>query len=124
MAHPDMAHPDAAQTIGELTALVVRIVSAIENGGGEMSLRDLQRRLVDLVIATKPNPGITAAAEDLFAAATVMVKDSALHARPEARKRRMLADARRRLQERVVGAERARDKVSCVREGNSLRLAA
>lgn len=112
------------QPIGELTAVVARILSAIESGGGEMNLRDLQRRLVDLVVSIRPNPGVTAAAEDLFAAAAAMVKDSVLHSQPEARKRRLLRDARRRFEERVVGAEPAREGLHGVRETRCIPLAA
>jgi hypothetical protein len=112
------------QPIGELAALVSRILSAIENGGGEMNLRDLQRRLVDVVVAIRPNPGVTAAAEDLFAAATAMVKDSALHSQPEARKRRLLRDARRRFEDRIVGAESASVGRPDVRISGCIPLAA
>jgi hypothetical protein len=112
------------QPISDLTAVVSRILSAIEGGGGEMNLRDLQRRLVDLVVSIKPNPGVTAAAEDLFAAAAAMVKDGVLHSQPEARKRRLLRDARRRFEERVVVAELAWDGPQGAGDTKSIPLAA
>jgi hypothetical protein len=119
-----MIQTPCTQPIGELTALVSRILSAIESGGGEMNLRDLQRRLVDLIVSIKPNPGVTAAAEDLFAAAAAMVKDASLHSQPEARKRRLLRDARRRFDDRVVWAEPAIDVRTAPRENRSILLAA
>jgi hypothetical protein len=119
-----MAQNVYTQPIGELTAVVSRILTAIEGGGGEMNLRDLQRRLVDLVVSIKPNPGVTAAAEDLFAAAAAMVKDGVLHSQPEARKRRLLRDARRRFEERVVGAEQVVESLYDIRANKSVPLAA
>ncbi len=119
-----MTQPVDPQPVSELTAVVSRILSAIEGGGGEMNLRDLQRRLVDLVVSIKPNPGVTAAAEDLFAAAAAMVKDGVLHSQPEARKRRLLRDARRRFEERIVGTQHAWAELQDVRENKSVPLAA
>jgi hypothetical protein len=113
-----------AHALDELKVLVAQIVSAIENGGGAMSLRDLQMRLVDILVISERNPGITAAAEDLLAAATAMVQDSAVHAQPEARKRRLLRDARRRFEERVAGARGPRSDLLLGQQRGPLQIAA
>jgi hypothetical protein len=95
---------DFAQPIDDLKTLIVRILTAIENGGGEVNLRDLRARLIDLTLLIERDPGIVAAAEDLFAVATAMVKDRSFSSQPEARRRRLMSDARRRFDDRVAGA--------------------
>jgi hypothetical protein len=97
--------PDAlAKTIEERLAFIDPIVDGIEQGGGEADLRDLRLLLIDTIGLLKRDPGIEAAAEDLFAAASALVSDSSSSSQPLARKLRLLRSAHLRLRERLNGA--------------------
>jgi hypothetical protein len=113
-----------APALDELKQIVARIVSAIENGGGEVNLRDLRLRLIDLIVLIERDPGITAATADLFDAAAAMVRDGAVHSQPEARKRRLLRDARQRFDERLAGARPLNKNRDSVWQHRDLKLAA
>jgi len=119
-----MSPDDFARTIGELHGHVSRILGAIENGGGGVNLRDLGLRLMDIVVIIERDPGILAAAADLYAAAEVMVRDSAARLQPEARKRRLLRDARQRFDQRFEGARPAARERTAEAAQRDLRIAA
>jgi hypothetical protein len=93
-----------ARTIDERLAFIDPIVDALEQGGGESDLRDLRLLLIDTIGLLKRDPGIEAAAEDLYAAAAALVSDSAASSQPIARKLRLLRSAHARLRERLAGA--------------------
>jgi hypothetical protein len=97
--------PDSlARTIDERLAFIDPIVEGIEQGGGESDLRDLRLLLIDTIGLLKRDPGIEAAAEDLYAAAAALVSDSTASSQPLARKLRLLRTAHDRLRERLSGA--------------------
>ena len=99
-------------TVDHMVALIDPAVDAIEQGGGEQDLRGLQallqNLLIDLMRVVERNPGIEAAAADLYRAASATVRDNDVHAIPRARKMRLLREARMRFHERI-GAARPSD---------------
>jgi hypothetical protein len=103
-----MAQGAFDEALNELRMVITRIVCAIENGGGEVNLRDLRLRLIDLTVLIERNPGITAAAEDLFAVAAAMVNEKSLTSKRDARKCRLMRDVRQRFDERLKEARPAR----------------
>ena len=50
------------------------------------------------------NPGIDAAASDVYAAASAIVSDSGVEAQPYLRKQRLFREDRQRLRDRLAGA--------------------
>jgi hypothetical protein len=90
-----------ARTIDELRGVIARILTAIEEGGGEVNLRDLKLRLIDLAVLIDRDPGLMAAVEDLFnvTAAKVMNRTTAIQ--PEARMQRLMREARHRFDNRL-----------------------
>ncbi|WP_230533260.1 hypothetical protein [Microvirga roseola] len=83
-------------------------LSRIEQRSNEADLHDLRSLLVDVVGAVRRDPGLEAAADDLFAAAAAVVVDKNENSQPFARKLRLLRDAGHRLHHRLVSAtERA-----------------
>jgi hypothetical protein len=117
-----MTHKAFNARLDEMLEMIERALAAIEQGGGQPELRSLQKLLQELLIncmrLLERNPGIEAAASDLYAAASVLVADSCLGAQPLARKLRLFREARLR-----VPAQRARhqDRVATPRVA-ALRL--
>lgn len=92
-----MAQKDFAEAIQERREAIELIVSLIaQEGRREASLRDLRVLLIDVMGSLKRDPGIESAADDLYAAAAALVKDSGYGQQPAARKLRLLRDARDR----------------------------
>ena len=82
------------QTIG-------RILSGIERGGGVVHLRDLGLLLIEATGLLERNPGLVAAADDLYAAAEAVVRDSHRGAQPIVRKLRLFREAHERFSSRM-----------------------
>ena len=82
------------QTIG-------RILSGIERGGGVVHLRDLGLLLIEATGLLERNPGLVAAADDLYAAAEAVVRDSHRGAQPIVRKLRLFKEAHERFCSRM-----------------------
>ncbi len=74
------------QTIDEQLQTIGRVLSGIERGGGVVHLRDLGLLLIEATGLLERNPGLVAAADDLYAAAEAVVRDSHKGAQPIVRK--------------------------------------
>jgi hypothetical protein len=92
--------------VQRMVSLIEPTVSGIELGGGGQELRELQvllqKLLIDVMQVVERNPGLDAAAADLYGAAAAIVRDNGVHAVPYARKLRLLREARVRFRERIT----------------------
>ncbi len=93
-----------AEAVDEKLALIAPVLTRIENGGGRADLRDLGRHLIDAMSLFQRNPGIEAAADDLYAAAMALVADTNANCQPTARKLRLVKEAHLRLRSRLEKA--------------------
>ena len=89
-----------APSLEEMLARVERAAQAIEQGGQEIVLHDLRLALIDVMCLIERNPGIEAAAQDLYDAASAFASD----AQQSKRRLRVLRDARVRFRERLTRA--------------------
>jgi hypothetical protein len=123
-----MAEKGFADTIEEKLALIAPTVKAIEFGGDQPYLCELQtllrQHLASLVVLLDRNPGLDAATTDLYAAAAALVNDTAAATQPLARKRRLLKEAETRFQERISTARPNGRRASAAWRQNELFLAA
>ena len=103
-----MADKHFTDTIEEKLAVIAPTLRAIDFGGDQPYLRELQtllrQHLARLVVLFERDPGLDAATADLYAAAAAIVQDTALASQPLARKRRLLKEAQERFQERISSA--------------------
>ena len=103
-----MADKRFTDKIEEKLALITPTLSAIEFGGDQPYLCELQsllrQHLASLVVLYERDPGLDAATADLYAAAAAIVQDITLASQPLARKRRLLKEAQTRFQERIATA--------------------
>jgi hypothetical protein len=95
--------------VDEKLALIAPVVGKIEQGGQSADLRDLGSHLVRSLRLFERNPGIEAAADDLYAAAAALVGENSKLLQPGARGRRLLKDAHLRFCSRL---EAAADRVA------------
>ena len=104
------------QTIG-------RVLSGIERGGGVVHLRDLGLLLIEATGLLERNPGLVAAADDLYAAAEAVVRDSHRGAQPIVRKLRLFREAHERFSSRMrrAGAQIRPERLNAM--GSALRAA-
>src|SRR4051794_29119894 len=79
-------------------------IDAIEQGGDSAHLQDLRATLLNLFGVIHRDPGIEAAGEDLYSAATAVLSDSTDRSQPAARKLRLLREARARFRDRLAMA--------------------
>ena len=99
-----MAEKSFAETIDERLAAIERIVALLTEDGGQADLRDLRVLLIDVIGLLKRDPGVEAAVDDLYAAARCLVVDRGVGSQPQARKLRLLRDARQRFHDRLIAA--------------------
>ncbi len=90
--------------VDEKLALIAPVVRQIEQGGQSADLRDLANQLVRALRLFERNPGIEAAADDLYAAAAALVGRSTKLSHPAARGRRLLKEAHVRFCSRLEAA--------------------
>ena len=90
--------------VDEKLALIAPVVRQIEQGGQSAELRDLASHLVRALRLFERNPGIEAAADDLYAAAVVLVGENTKPSYPVARGRRLLKEAHVRFCSRLEAA--------------------
>ncbi len=90
--------------VDEKLAVVATVLRTIEQGGQTVDLRDLATHLVRALRLFERNPGIEAAADDLYAAAAVLVGENTKLSQPTARGRRLLKDAHVRFCSRLEAA--------------------
>jgi hypothetical protein len=123
-----MADKRFTDTIEEKLALISPTVKAIEFGGDQPYLHELQtllkQHLTSLVVLFERDPGLDAATADLYAAAAAVVNDTAMASQPLARKRRLLKEAQARFQERIVTARPNGRRACAAWRQNELFLAA
>ncbi len=117
-----------AARLEEMLGLIERALAAIEQGGGQSELRSLRKLLQELLLncmsLLERNPGIEAAASDLYAAASALVTDGARNSQPLARKLRLLREARRRFTQRLAAARPSEHGTKIVWRHNELLLSA
>src|SRR5919112_1474958 len=103
-----MAETRFTDTIEEKLALIAPTLNAMEFGGDQPYLRELQtllrQHLASLVVLFERDPGLDAATADLYAAAAAVVNDTTRASQPLVRKRRLLKQAQARFQERIATA--------------------
>jgi hypothetical protein len=94
-------------TIDEKLALIAPVLVRMEQRGGQ-DLRHLGTQLVDAMGLFQRNPGIEAAADDLYAAAAALIADSHLRSQPLVRKQCLLKEANLRSRNRCRTARSIR----------------
>jgi hypothetical protein len=123
-----MTQPTFAAKLDEMLVLLERAMTTIEQGGGPAELRHLQKLLGELLSSclrlVERNPGIDAAASDLFAAASAIVSDSGVEAQPYRRKQRLFREARQRFRDRLLGARPSTYATKVVWRHHELQLSA
>ncbi|MGO4574333.1 hypothetical protein [Microvirga sp. 2TAF3] len=98
-----MADKILSESINEKITLIEQVVAAIAQNADEDQLRELREILISLAGVLDRDPGIEMAADDLYAAARVVVLDSPVGLRPLARKHRLLVASSERLVLRLRG---------------------
>src|SRR5829696_2248662 len=123
-----MAETSFTDTLEEKLAFISPTVKAIEFGGDQPYLRELQtllrQHLASLVALFDRDPGLDAATADLYAAAAAVVNDTTEASQPRARKRRLLKEAQTRFHERIATARPNGRRASAAWRQNELFLAA
>jgi hypothetical protein len=123
-----MADKRFTDTIEEKLALIAPTVKAIEFGGDQSYLRELQtllkQHLASLVVLFERDPGLDAATADLYAAAAAVVNDTTRASQPLARKHRLLKEAQARFNERISTARPNGRRACAAWRQNELFLAA
>ena len=79
--------------VDEKLALIAPVLREIEQGGQGTDLRDLGSHLVRALRLFERNPGIEAAADDLYAAAVALVRENTSFSQTSARGRRLLKES-------------------------------
>ena len=92
------------EAVDEKLALITPVVRQIEQDGQSADLRDLASLLVRSLRLFERNPGIEAAADDLYAAAAALVGKNTELSQPSARGRRLLKEAHVRFCSRLEAA--------------------
>ena len=102
-----MAHSSFSEAVQTTMDLITQAIARIEQNHGEAEeLHTMRAHLVKLLTLTERSPGIDAAAEDLEAAATGLVRTTAADgAAALARRQRLLREALLRFQQRVALAK-------------------
>jgi hypothetical protein len=90
--------------VDEKLAVVATILRTIEQGGQTADLRNLATHLVRALRLFDRNPGIEAAADDLYAAAAALVGENTKLSQSTARGRRLLKDSHVRFCSRLEAA--------------------
>ena len=80
------------EAVDEKLAVIALVLRKIEQGGQGADLRDLGSHLVHALRLFERNPGIEAAADDLYAAAAALVVENTKLSQPTARARRLLKE--------------------------------
>lgn len=109
-----MARKNFAETIGERIAATELVVDAICQQGGEVHLHDLRVLLINTMSLLARDPGVEAAVDDLYAAASAIVRDASVGSHPVPRNIRFLRSALVRFTERVpalLGEEGTNDSM-------------
>jgi hypothetical protein len=96
-----MTHTSFPETINERLAAIELVVVRIARAGDQSDLPDLRVLLIDVMGLLKRNPGVEAAADDLYAAAAAVAMDAHVDWQPATRKRRLLTDASLRFCDRA-----------------------
>ena len=95
-----------AALLDERLKFIEGAVFRIESGEGDRpELDSLRAHLIDILDVIDRNPGIEAAADDLYEVAARAVSASASERRPQSRERRMIREAALRLKERLATAQ-------------------
>lgn len=123
-----MTHMTFATRLDEMLGMIERALTAIEQGGGPSELRSLQKLLQELLLncmsLLERNPGIEAAAGDLSAAASILIRDSSPGELPLTRKLRLLREARQRFRDRLKAARPSEHGTKIVWRHHELLLSA
>jgi hypothetical protein len=98
-----MTHKTFPESLDERLESIELVVASIAHQGEKADLRALRVQVLGVVGLLKRDPGIEAAADDLYEAATALVLDGPVGSQPLARKLRLLKDARLRFRERLLG---------------------
>jgi hypothetical protein len=111
--------------VDEKLALIAPVLRRIEQDGQSADLRDLGSHLIRALRLFERNPGIEAAADDLYAAAAALVGENMKLPQSSAKGRRLLNDAQLRFCSRLeAAADRLKPYEYLVVPGLSVRQAA
>jgi hypothetical protein len=99
-----MAFKNLVEAVDDKLASIASILVSLEQGSGSVELRDLAQHLIDAMGLFQRNPGIDAAADDLYAAAAALVADRMVGSQPLVRKIRLFKDAHLRFRSRLLAA--------------------
>jgi hypothetical protein len=99
-----MAFKILAEAVDEKLASIATVLTRIEHEGGWADLRSLSLHLIEAMSLFQRNPGIEAAADDLYAAAVAVVADGLMEPQLNTRTLRILKEAHRRFRSRLEGA--------------------
>jgi hypothetical protein len=117
-----------AERLDETTDLLACALDAIEQGGEQVDFDDLLGLLGYQLLAclrlVERDPGLEAAASDLFAAATAVVRESRTGSRPSPRNQRLFKDARSRFKSRLATARPSEHGTKIVWRHHELMTAA
>ena len=93
---------------GQAPGLIEAALEGLERGGNEGELANLQsvlrQLLIDLMHLLERDPGIEAAAADLYDATSVLIRDTAAGSQRSSRTLRVFRDSRARFRDRLVAA--------------------
>ena len=107
-----MTQKNLAETIGERIAAIELVVDVVAQHGRDADLRDLRVLLINTMSLLSRDPGVEAAVDDLYAAASALARDVASGTHPVPRNLRFLRSALLRFTERVpvlLGEEKVDD---------------
>lgn len=99
-----MADKTFTEKIDKRLAAIEQVVESLAENGTNSQVRDLRILLVDVIGLLKRDPGLEAAADDLYAAAAALAKDIPVGSQPLARKLRLLREAKQRFHDRLLAA--------------------
>ena len=90
--------------VDEKLSLIAPVLREIEQGGQGVDLPNLRSHLVRALRLFERNPGMEAAADDLYAAAVALVRENMSFSQPSARGRRLLKESHLRFCSRLEAA--------------------
>jgi len=102
-----MAFKILVEAVDEKLSMIAPVLSRIEQNGQDADLRQLAFHLVDALSLFQRNPGIEAAADDLYAAAAALVTEHTIKPSPSVRNLRLAKEAKLRFCSRLeIATER------------------
>jgi hypothetical protein len=99
-----MEYRNLADVVSEKLGAIAAIISSVERSTDVADLRHLTNHLIGALSLFRRNPGIEAAADDLYGAAAAIVVERRGKVQPTSRKLRLLNEAHLRFRGRLEAA--------------------